>query len=153
MRWKSPMSIGARYMAKVLRERLDALGWNYRREEDTKRYERFLIIVPMPMNFAHVFRFVITSPSNFTIDLYDTRPTHSALMPYIEIYDVYEENVEHVRTLLLDVLSHLPRKPWEFTLSQRLMNGLLLPDYRRARRMWSQILGFDVKKSRRTMQI
>lgn len=141
--WRSPVSFDARSMAKVIREVLDQRGYAYTRERGEKPYSKFMIVMPMP-KFAYVYRFRVQEPFELVIETYDTKPTHSGLMPFLEIKDITDQSMESVRELLRDVRDSLPREPWRFTLAQRFQYALLATEYRQARKAW-QRMGFKVK--------
>ena len=141
--WKSPVSFNAKSMASIIRAILDKRGYKYSREKGEKPYSKFMIVMPMP-KFAYVYRFIVEEPFEVTIETYDTRPTHSGLVPFLEVKDITDESMEHVRDLLREVKESLPRAPWKFTLGQRLQYALLAGEYRQARKAW-QKMGFKVK--------
>ncbi len=145
--WNAPMSFPATTVARLLREEMDNLGWEYERESDQKIYTRVMVIMPL-MKGAHVYRYRVHSPFEITIETYDTRPTHSGYVPRIGIKGLNEENFPHVKKLLDEVMKRLPRPMWEFTLQHKLMNGLLSPEFREAKVMWAA-LGYDTRKKRK----
>lgn len=139
---KLPCSFNAQSVATLLREVLEKLGFKFERERVEKHYTRIFVLVPLP-KFAYTFRFVIKEPSEFILDLYDAKITHSALMHFIELEGVSRETIKDVRLVLNALIKKLPRKPWEFTLGQKLQCGLLTPEIVLARRKWRK-LGIEV---------
>lgn len=137
-KWKSPISFTSEGVARVLREVLEELDYTFKRDKVEKHYDRVFVVVPM-FRFAYAFRFIIEKPSEFTVDVYNTQPTHSSVMPIMEIDLVTNENIKDIRKMLSGVAEKLPRKPWEFTLGQRFMHGALMPEFRRARKAWEKV--------------
>lgn len=137
-KWKSPISFSSEGVAKVIREVLVELDYTFKRDRVQKYYDKTFVVVPM-FRFAYAFRFVIKKPSEFTLDVYDTQPTHSSIIPYMEIDTVNNENFEDIRRMLALLTKKLPREPWKFTVGQRLMHGAIMPEFRRARKAWEKI--------------
>jgi hypothetical protein len=137
-KWISPVSFSAESCAKVLREVLEELDYTFKRDRVEKYYDKIFVVMPM-FRFAYAFRFIVSEPSKFTVDIYDTQPTHSSVMPYMEIDSVNNRNLKHVRAMLDLMAGKFPRKPWEFTLGQRFMHGALMPEFRKSRRAWERV--------------
>jgi hypothetical protein len=137
-KWKSPISFSSEGLAKLLREILKELDFKFKRDKVEKHYDRFFVVMPM-LRFAYSFRFIVEEPSEFTVDLYDTQPTHSSVMPFIEIDSVTNENIEDIRKILNLMVEKLPREPWKFTKGQRIMHGALMPEFRKAKSAWKKI--------------
>jgi hypothetical protein len=137
-KWISPISFNSESCAKILREVLEELSYKFKRDRVEKHYDKVFVVVPL-FRFAYAFRFIIEEPSEFTVDLYDTQPTHSSVMPIIEINSVNNENFEDIRKMLKLMADKLPREPWKFTLGQRFMHGALMPEFRKARKAWEKI--------------
>ncbi len=143
--WQSPISYEAKEFAKIIRESLEKLGYVFIRDNATKAYSRFVIMLPM-MGGAHVFKYVVEYPARFDIELYDTYPsTKPGLIPMMEISNIDNNNMDVVKKLLDEAVSKVERPPWEFTKGQRLMVGFLLPEFGAARKAWKQ-LGYDTSK-------
>ena len=136
-RWTAPVSIPSNEMVAHVKETLEEMGFTYRRERTYHHYSRLLIVLPMPES-SYVFRFRVLSPAKFLIDLYDTRPTHSGELHFIELRDV--ENLDVARRFLRKLVARMPRKPWKFTFMERFRTGFLTPEYVRARRIWWKML-------------
>ncbi|MEE9152111.1 MAG: hypothetical protein V3U20_09815 [Thermoplasmata archaeon] len=137
-KWISPISFGSEGLAKILREILEGLGYEFKRDNFQKHFDKTFIIVPL-LRFTYAFRFIVKKPSEFVVDMYDTQPTHSSTMPYIEIDSVNEKNIKDIQKMLKLMVEKLPREPWKFTRGQRLMHGALMPEFRRARKAWEKI--------------
>lgn len=89
--------------------------------------------------FAYAFRFVVKKPSEFIMDLYDAKMTHSGIMHFIEIDDVNKKNINDIRKVLNGLVKKLPRKPWKFTLGQRFQYAFLAPEIVTAKRKWRKL--------------
>lgn len=142
-KWISPISFSSEGLAKIMREILDELGYEFKRDNVQKQFDKVYVIVPL-MRFSYAFRFIVEKPSEFVVDLYDTQPTHSSTIPYIEIDPVNDENIKDIQKMLRLMVKKLPREPWKFTKGQRLMHGALMPEFRKARKAWERI-GVKVK--------
>jgi hypothetical protein len=97
-----------------------------------------MVVIPLPES-AYVYRFKVTAPTEFIMDTYDTRPTHSGILHFIEVHDINQYNLDDVRKVLRHLASKLPRKPWQFFWSERFKTGLMFPEYLRAKRLWSEM--------------
>ena len=137
-KWISPISFASDSLAKIMREILEELDYEFKRDKVQKYYDKVFMVVPL-FRFAYAFRFIIEKPSEFIVDLYDTQPTHSSTMPYIEIDSVNDENIVDIQKILKLMAKKLPREPWKFTKGQRLMHGALMPEFRKARKAWEKI--------------
>lgn len=137
-KWISPVSFEAQTMAKALRQSLEELNFKFSRDTDHKHYSKTMIIIPMP-KFSYVYRFIVEEPSEFVIDTYDTVPTHSGKMPFLEIKSINEKNKKDIQKVLAGVVKNLPREPWKFTGLQRLQHGYFIPEFRRARKAWKKL--------------
>jgi hypothetical protein len=137
-KWISPISFGSEGLAKLLREVLEELDYKFKRDKVEKHYDRFFVVMPM-LRFAYAFRFMVEEPSEFVVDFYDTQPTHSSVMPYIEINYVTDKNIKDIQKMLELMVEKLPREPWKFTKGQRIMHGALMPEFRKAKKAWKKI--------------
>ena len=133
-----PISFNARSISTVLRKVLEDLNFKFERETTQKHYTRLMVVMPMP-KFAYAFRFVVKEPSEFIMDLYDAKMTHSGMMHFIEIDEVNRENINDIRKVLGEIVKKLPRKPWKFTLGQRFQYAFLAPEIVTAKRKWRKL--------------
>ncbi|MBA3044126.1 hypothetical protein FP804_03210 [archaeon] len=133
-----PISFNARSTSAALREVLKELKFKFERETTQKHYTRMMVVMPMP-KFAYAFRFVVKEPSEFVMDLYDAKMTHSGVMHFIEIDGVNKENANDIRKVLNGLVKKLPRKPWKFTLGQRFQYAFLAPEIVTAKRKWRKL--------------
>lgn len=133
-----PCSFNAQSIASILREVLEELNFEFDRERIQKHYTQIMVLIPLP-KFAYTFRFVIKAPSEFIIDIYDAKITHSAEMHYIELENISSESIENARLVLKKLTDKLPRKPWKFTVGQKFQCGFLAPDIIRAKKNWKKL--------------
>jgi hypothetical protein len=141
--WETPMSNAVTDLAIALRESMEGLGWEFARERSERIFSRFAIIMPMP-KIAYVFRFCVSEPlHDVKVDAWEMRLTHRGDITYLAVQDFRYEDLPHVRALLRELVSRLPRRPWDFPLGQRLEAGLVIPEWSQSRRQW-QAMGFDV---------
>lgn len=125
-------------MAKIARETLTKMDYIFERERSYKAYSKLMIVLPLP-KFSYVFQFKVTSPSEFVINFYDTKPTASGDLHLMEILDITPENQKHVKEFLKSLVENLPRKPWKFFWSERFRYALAAPEYLRAKKAWREM--------------
>jgi hypothetical protein len=140
--WLSPVCFDARSLSQVLREVLEQCEFKFTRTQSDKLYHQTLVLFPLPKS-AYVFRFQIRKPIKLFIDLYDTKPSHAGIIPYMEIHGLNEKRLKALFPVLETLIQRLPRPPWQFTIQQRLQHGLLIPEWGRAKKAWRR-LGFRV---------
>jgi hypothetical protein len=133
-----PCSFSAQTIALSLREVLEELKFKFERESIQKHYTQIMVLVPLP-KFAHTFRFVIREPSEFIIDIYDAKITHSGMIHFIELENIRKENIDNIRLVLNKLAYKLPHKPWKFTLGQKFQIGFLAPEIITARAKWRKL--------------
>ncbi|MEW6070026.1 MAG: hypothetical protein AB1485_05360 [Candidatus Thermoplasmatota archaeon] len=133
-----PCSFSAQTIATSLREVLEELNFKFERESIQKHYTQVMVLIPLP-KFAYTFRFVIKEPSEFIIDLYDAKVTHSGMIHFIELENVKKDNIDSIRLVLNKLIHKLPRKPWEFTLAQKFQTGFLAPEIVTAKGKWRKL--------------
>jgi hypothetical protein len=137
-RWHSAVCYNSKSMAKVSRETLDQLGYSYERERTYKPYSKLMVVIPMP-KFSYVFQFKVTKPSEFIINIYDTRPTHSGELHMLEILEISERNLNYVKKYLSGLANNLPRKPWKFFWAERFRYAIAATEYLRAKSAWREM--------------
>jgi hypothetical protein len=140
--WSSPVCFEARSLSQLLRDSLDALGYKYTRRQTDKLYQKVMVLVPYPKS-TYVFRFELKGPVKVWIDLYDTIPTHSGIIPYMDIQGLTDDKKAALKELFDDLIGRLPRPPWQFTIGQRLQHGLVIPEWRKAKKAWRS-LGYKI---------
>jgi len=143
--WETPMSNAVTDVAVALRESMEALGWSFERERSERFYSRFAVIMPMP-RLAYVFRFRVTDPlPDVCFDAWEMRLTHRGDISYLAVLDHHHQDLPLVRAVLGELVSRLPRRPWDFPLGQRLEAGLVIPEWSTSRKRWGE-MGFDVSQ-------
>lgn len=133
-----PISTSAKDVASILRNVLTELNYKFNRENVEKYYSQFMVILPIP-RFAYAFRFNVLEPVEFTIDVYDAKITHTGEIHFIEIEDINEKIYRYAQKIITQMIERLPQKPWEFTFSQRLQCGFLIPEILFAKRKWNKV--------------
>jgi len=140
--WETPMSNAVTDVAVALRESMEELGWSFERERSERIYSQFAIIMPMP-RLAYVFRFRVTDPlPDVCFDALEMRLTHRGDISYLAVKDHHHPELPQVQALLRELVSRLPRRPWDFPLGQRLEAGLAIPEWSTSRKRWGE-MGFD----------
>jgi hypothetical protein len=138
--WETPMSNAVTDVAVALRESMEALGWSFERERSERIYSQFAVIMP------YVFRFRVTDPlPDVCFDAWEMRLTHRGDISYLAVKDHHHPELPQVRTLLGELVSRLPRRPWDFPLGQRLEAGLVIPEWSTSRKQWAE-MGFDTSE-------
>lgn len=133
--WRAAICYNARSVAGLLRESLDELKFEYTREKSEKHFTRLVVVMPWPQN-AYVFQFKISKPSEFIINTYDIRPTHSGEVHFIELNKLNERNIGDAQQVLKHMVSRMPRKPWKIFWAERLKYAILAPEYMEAKSAW-----------------
>jgi hypothetical protein len=136
--WHSAVCYNAVNMAKSIRETLEQLGYQFERERSYKAYSKLMVVFPIP-KYSYVFQFKVKEPSEFTINIYDTKPTPSGELHLIEILEINKNNKKHVKKFLSALKESLPRKPWQFFWSERLRYAIAAPEYLRAKKAWREM--------------
>ena len=136
--WKSAVCYNSKNMAKIARETLDELGFEYERERSYKSYSKLMIVLPLP-KFSYIFQFKISEPAQFIVNIYDTKPTHSGELHFLELIEITPDNLTHVKRFLGGLVEHMPRKPWKFFWSERLRYAVAAPEYLRAKKAWRKM--------------
>jgi hypothetical protein len=142
-RWETPMSNSVTDVAVALRESMEALGWEFEREKGERIYSRFTVILPMA-KVAYIFRFRVRDPlEDVAFDTWEYRFSHRGDITFLAVDDYRYEDLDTVHQVLEELVSRLPRRPWDFPLGQKAEAGLALPEWGKARSMWQQ-MRFDV---------
>jgi hypothetical protein len=136
--WEVAVYLDAISTAKLLRAALGELNFKFSRDKTEKPFTSLMVVVPMP-RFAYAFQFKIEEPSEFVINIYDTKPTPSGILHLIEVRDINEDNLNDVRKVLKQLASKMPRKPWKFYWSERFKYALAAPEYVRAKKKWNRM--------------
>jgi hypothetical protein len=129
---KLPVCFEPRSAATALRATLERLGWEYTRSDDTRAFTQVAFVIPF-QRAAHLFRYEIPH-GDLLLELWAETPGSSGSVTWLEV----RGDAKPRRELLTAFAEGLPRRPWEFTLGQRLRVGLL--SVRGARRKWEKAL-------------
>ena len=129
---KLPVCFEPRSAATALRATLERLEWEYTRSDDVRTFTQVALVIPF-QRAAHLFRYEIPH-GELTLELWAETPGSSGNVTWLEI----RGDADVQRELRAAFSDGLPRPPWEFTLGQRLLVGLLT--VRGARRKWKAAL-------------
>ena len=88
-----------------------------------------------PFQFEFFYRYIIDD-SGLKADIWEENPS-SGNITYIEL-EGDDEKIK--KELLKDFILVLPRKPWEYTFTQKLRNGWLSQGIFRAKSKWEKYL-------------
>lgn len=141
-KWTSAVSFDAKSMATILHGVLEELGYKFERHQADKLYQQLLVVMPLPKT-AYVYRFELSKPIKVWIDFYDTKPSHAGILPYMDIQGLTYDKLPKLKALFDKMIEKLPRPPWQFTMTQRLQHGLIIPEWRRAKKAW-RTLGYEI---------
>ena len=132
---KLPVCFESQSTATAFRSLLDELGYKYKRENVSKSYTKVAVVIALERT-ALVYRYEIDKP-NLTVDIWEERP-NSGGVTYIEMRGGIEEEY---RMILQKFSDRLPRKPWEYTFSQKLRNGWFSQGIMGAKKSWHKVIG------------
>ncbi len=132
---KLPVCFESQSTATAFRSLLDELGYKYTRENVSKSYTKVAVVIALERT-ALVYRYEIDKP-NLTVDIWEERP-NSGGVTYIEMRGGDEEEY---RMILQKFSERLPRKPWEYTFSQKLRNGWFSQGIMGAKKSWHKVIG------------
>ena len=131
---KLPVCFESRTTAASFRKLLDKKEFNYKRTTGSRTYTKVSFVIAHEKS-AMVYKYDI---ENFKIkaDIWEENPS-SGNITYIEI-ESEEKKLEN--ELLKDFALSLPRKPWEYTITQKLRNGWFSQGIFRAKSKWENYL-------------
>ena len=132
---KLPVCFESRSTATAFRSLLDELGYKYKRENVSRSYTKVAIVIALERT-AMVYRYELDE-SNLTVDIWEEKPS-SGGVTYIEMKGGDEEEY---RMILQKFSKRLPRKPWEYTFSQKLRNGWFSQGIMGAKKSWHKVIG------------
>ena len=127
---KLPVCFESKSTATVFRSLLDELKYKYKRTNVNRSYTSIAIVIAMEKT-ALVYRYEIHDIA-VVIDIWEEKPG-SGKVTYIEMRG--DEN-EKISNLLKQFSEKLPRKPWEYTFTQRIRNGWFSQGIFRAKAKW-----------------
>jgi|TARA_B110000438_G_scaffold101205_1_gene100150 hypothetical protein len=132
---KLPVCFESKSTATALRSLLDELEYSYERKNVHRSYSSVAIVIALERT-AMVYRYIIENISA-TIDIWEERP-NSGNITYIEVRG--EDNLK-IKELLQIFSERLPRKPWEYTITQKLRNGWFSQGIMGAKKSWHRVIG------------
>ena len=132
---KLPICFESKSSATVFRSLLDELGYRYKRTNVNRSYSAVAIVIAIERS-AMVYRYEIEDMSA-TIDIWEERP-NSGNVTYIEIKGGERKMIKN---MLIQFSEKLPRKPWEYTVRQKLRNGWFSQGITGAKNSWMKVIG------------
>ena len=131
---KLPVCFESRTTAASFRKLLDKKKFNYKRTTGSRTYTKVSFVIAHEKT-AIVYKYDIEN-SKIKADIWEENPS-SGNITYIEI-ETEEKKMEN--ELLRDFALSLPRKPWEYTITQKLRNGWFSQGIFRAKSKWENYL-------------
>ena len=131
---KLPVCFESRTTAASFRKLLDKKEFNYKRTTGSRTYTKVSFVIAHEKS-AMVYKYDIEN-SKIKADIWEENPS-SGNITYIEI-ESEEKKLEN--ELLKDFALSLPRKPWEYTITQKLRNGWFSQGIFRAKSKWENDL-------------
>jgi hypothetical protein len=127
---KLPVCFESRTTAASFRKLLDKKEYNYERTTASRTYTKVTFVIAHEKT-AMVYRYIIND-LKLEADIWEENPS-SGNVTYIEMKGD-DENTKN--ELLKEFALSLPRKPWEYTFSQRIRNGWFSQGIFRAKSKW-----------------
>ena len=127
---KLPVCFESRTTATSFRKLLDKKEYNYERTTTSKTYTKVTFVIAHEKT-AMVYRYIIKD-LKLKADIWEENPS-SGNVTYIEMKGNDEDTKNE---LLKEFALSLPRKPWEYTFSQRIRNGWFSQGIFRAKSKW-----------------
>ena len=129
-----PICFESRTTAASFRKLLDKKNYSYKRSTSSRTYTKVSFVIAHERT-AIVYRYILNE-SKLKADIWEENPS-SGNVTYIEL-ESEDESVK--KELLKDFILFLPRKPWEYTFTQKLRNGWLRQGIFRAKSKWERYL-------------
>ena len=129
-----PICFESRTTAASFRKLLDKKNYSYKRSTCSRTYTKVSFVIAHERT-AIVYRYILNE-SKLKADIWEENPS-SGNITYIEL-ESEDESVK--KDLLKDFILFLPRKPWEYTFTQKLRNGWLSQGIFRAKSKWERYL-------------
>lgn len=129
-----PICFESRTTAASFRKLLDKKNYSYKRSTSSRTYTKVSFVIAHERT-AIVYRYILNE-SKLKADIWEENPS-SGNITYIELKSE-DESVK--KELLKDFILFLPRKPWEYTFTQKLRNGWLSQGIFRAKSKWERYL-------------
>ena len=131
---KLPVCFESRTTAASFRKLLDKKEYNYKRTTERRTHTKVSFVIAHEKT-AMVYKYDIEN-SKIKANIWEENPS-SGNITYIEI-ETEEKKIEN--ELLRDFALSLPRKPWEYTITQKLRNGWFSQGIFRAKSKWENYL-------------
>ena len=131
---KLPVCFESRTTAASFRKLLDKKEYNYKRTTERHTHTKVSFVIAHEKT-AMVYKYD-TENSKIKTDIWEEKPS-SGNISCIEL-ESKEKNLEN--ELLRHLASSLPRKPWEYTITQKLRNGWFSQGIFRAKSKWENYL-------------
>ena len=112
-----PVCFESRTAAASFRKLLDKNKYEYLRLTESRTYTKVSFVIAHEKT-AMVYRYILDE-SKIRADIWEENPS-SGNVTYIEIKG---EDENKINDLLKEFALSLPRKPWEYTMFQKLRNG------------------------------
>ena len=125
-----PVCFEQRTTAASFRKLLDKNEYKYRRLTDSRTYTKVSFVIAHEKT-AMVYRYIIED-SKIKADIWEENPI-SGNITYIELKG---EDKNKINVILKEFALSLPRKPWEYTVFQKLRNGWFSQGIFRAKSKW-----------------
>ena len=135
--WRAAVCYDAPSISKIVRETLDEMGWKYDRDRSIHSFSRLYVAISMPA-VSYVFQFTVRAPIEIIINVYEEKPSHAAIIHFIEIKRIDGKNAPKVRRFLQKFASSLPKEPYRFHWTERFKAGLLNRHHINAKREWKK---------------
>ena len=131
---KLPVCFESKSTATAFRSLLDELEYKYKRTNTNRSYTSVAVVIAMEKT-ALVYRYEIDDIS-MIIDIWEEKPG-SGRVTYIEITGGKNGKICE---LLKQFSEKLPRKPWEYTVGQKLRNGWFSQGIMGAKKSWLKVI-------------
>ena len=131
---KLPVCFESKSTAATFRRLLDELGYQYQRKNINRSYTRVAIVIALERT-ALVHRYEIED-NNIIVDIWEEIP-NSGRVTYLEIKGGEDDEM---KILLKKFSEKLPRKPWEYTLGQKIRNGWFSQGIYGAKKSWNKMI-------------
>ena len=131
---KLPVCFEPKSTAMIFRSLLDELGYQYKRTNVNRTYSSIAIVIALERT-AMVYRYEVNE-LDAIIDIWSERPS-SGNITYIEIKGKNEKDNKKILKLFSE---KLPRKPWEYTIGQKIRNGWFSQGILGAKKSWCKII-------------
>ena len=129
-----PVCFESRTTAASFRKLLDKKNYSYKRTTSSRTYTKVSFVIAHEKT-AMVYRYIIGN-SKLKADIWEENPS-SGNVTYIEIES---DDKDAKNELLKEFAFSLPRKPWEYTFTQKIRNGWFSQGIFRAKSKWEKYI-------------